>query len=377
MSETITPTPAAPSSGTAGGRGGGQGRGQSGRGRGYRGNRTTSTSTTAAHVHLQSNTEETNGHVFQRFNESDNKKQFSKMVEAVGEYIAKKLKYPGDMDSLTKDLVLPTIPEPEELDPEETNLLVKAIWNKKVTSYCTRTDYLKSNFKTAYAVIWGQCSEAMKTKLTSFNDFKTNDCIWILKEIKGITYGFEGQPYIFLSLDNARTNYYAYTQGPDDTIAIYLNLPRLRADCRRFGDLWLDLENQFTRGNDHYPIDLTAVYSLLVNFKSPVQEAPVRRNIPRNPEFSLATSDEDGMLFVQAGEIIAGFDGITRDTVLFFHCQNNGHYANKCPTGANAAICNAVQLLQAEHWTDTPVTYAVSPSNEELSEFTFTHLTEH
>jgi len=167
-----------------------------------------------------------NGHIFQCFNECNDKKQFSKTVEAVGEYIAKKLKYPGDMDSLTKDLTLPTIPEPEELDPEETNLLIKAIWNKKVTSYCTCTNYLESNLKTAYAVIRGQCSKAMKAKLTSLDDFKTkshdSDCIWILKENKGITYGFKGQQYIFLSLDNARTNYYAYTQGTDDTIAIYL-----------------------------------------------------------------------------------------------------------------------------------------------------------
>jgi hypothetical protein len=167
-----------------------------------------------------------NGHVFQCFNECNDKTQFSKTVEAVGEYIAKKLKYPGNMDSLTKDLVLPTIPESEELDPEETNLLVKAIWNKKVTSYCTRTNYLESNLKTAYAVILGQCSKAMKAKLTSLDDFKTKshniDCIWILKEIKGITYGFEGQRSIYLSLDDARTSYYAYTQGPNDTIAIYL-----------------------------------------------------------------------------------------------------------------------------------------------------------
>ena len=60
----------------------------------------------------------------------------------------------------------------------------------------------------------------------------------------------------------------------------------------------------------------------------------MRRNIPRNPEFSLATSDEDGMIFVQAGEIIAGFDSITRDTVLCFNCQHNGYYAKKCPSGA-------------------------------------------
>ena len=119
-----------------------------------------------------------NGHVFQCFNECDNKKQFSKTVEAVGEYIAKKLKYPGNMDSLTNDLTLPTIPEPEELDPEETSLLIKAIWNKTVTSYCTRTDYLESNLKTAYAVIWGQCSEAMKAKLTSLDDLShDSNCI--------------------------------------------------------------------------------------------------------------------------------------------------------------------------------------------------------
>jgi hypothetical protein len=80
--------------------------------------------------------------------------------------------------------------------------------------------------KTAYAVIWGQCSEAMKAKLTSLDDFETksheSDCAWILKEIKGITYCFEGQRYIYLSLDNARTTYYAYTQGAEDSISSYI-----------------------------------------------------------------------------------------------------------------------------------------------------------
>jgi len=42
-----------------------------------------------------------NGHVFQCFNERDNKKQFSKTVEILGEYIAKNLKYPGNLAPLT------------------------------------------------------------------------------------------------------------------------------------------------------------------------------------------------------------------------------------------------------------------------------------
>ena len=130
-----------------------------------------------------------------------------------------------------------------------------------------------------------------------------------------------------------------------------------------------------TRGNDQYPIALTAAYSLLVNFKPPVRETQARRHIPRNPESSSATADKDGMTFVQAGEIIAGFDDITRDTVLCFLCRNKGHYADKCPNGRHAATSDAVQLLQAGHTTDTHVTDDACPSIE-LSKFTFTQFAE-
>jgi len=60
--------------------------------------------------------------------------------------------------------------KPTELELSETNRLVIAIWEKKVSAYCTRTDYFDSNLKTAYAVIWDQCSEAMKAKLTSLGE---------------------------------------------------------------------------------------------------------------------------------------------------------------------------------------------------------------
>jgi len=194
MSETVASPLIVPNSGTASGRGGGQGRGRS-RSRG-RGNCHGSRATTTPRVlsTFKGNTKEMKGHVFQCFNECEDKKQFSKTVEALGEYIAKKLKYPGNMASLTKDFVRPKIPKPTKLEVFETNRLVIAIWKKKVSAYCTRTDYIDSNLKTNYAVIWGQCSEAMKAKLTSLDDFETksheSDCVWTLKEIKGITYCF-------------------------------------------------------------------------------------------------------------------------------------------------------------------------------------------
>jgi len=95
MSETVASPPIVPSSGTAGGRGGRRGRGQSGsRGRGKRhGSRATTTPRVCST--FKGNTEEMNGHVFQCFNECEDKKHFS--VEALQEYIAKKLKYPRNM----------------------------------------------------------------------------------------------------------------------------------------------------------------------------------------------------------------------------------------------------------------------------------------
>ena len=54
------------------------------------------------------------GHVFQCFNKTDSSNQFTRTVEALGEYISTNMKNLGDMTSLTEDLKLPTIPEPGE-----------------------------------------------------------------------------------------------------------------------------------------------------------------------------------------------------------------------------------------------------------------------
>jgi len=140
-----------------------------------------------------------------------------KTVKILGEYIAKNLKFPGDLAPLTKHLTLPTIPRPQHLDPNEQDLLTIAIWKKNINSYCMQVDYLNSNLKTIFAVIYGQCSESMKAKLKSLDDFEEKDqdcdCVWVLKAIKGITYHFEGQRFPYLSLDDARMNYYTFRQG--------------------------------------------------------------------------------------------------------------------------------------------------------------------
>jgi hypothetical protein len=47
-----------------------------------------------------------------------------------------------------------------------------------------------------------------------------------------------------------------------------------QADQKCFSGLWIDLENKYTCNNDQYPTNLTAAYSLLVNFRIPKQPCP-------------------------------------------------------------------------------------------------------
>jgi hypothetical protein len=39
-----------------------------------------------------------------------------------------------------------------------------------------------------------------------------------------------------------------------------------RADRKCYGGLWIELENQFTRGQDHYPNNLTGAYIYKCNY---------------------------------------------------------------------------------------------------------------
>jgi len=87
----------------------------------------------------------------------------------------KNLKYPGDLAPLTKHLTLPTVPRPQQLDADEEDLLTIAIWKKSVDSYCAWVHYLESNLKTLFAVVYGQCSESMKAKLKSLDEYEEKD----------------------------------------------------------------------------------------------------------------------------------------------------------------------------------------------------------
>jgi hypothetical protein len=133
------------------------------------------------------------------------------------------------------------------------------------------------------------------------------------------------------------TQYQALTKLAAKQKAVAIGFLK-RADRRQYGCLWSDLENNFTRGQDQYPEDLTSAYNMLLNYKAPQQE---RRAQPRDDE------EVSELTFLQSGAPILGTDGALHEQIRCYNCQGFGHYASVCPQENQEQ--GGVQLLQATH----------------------------
>ena len=218
------------------------------------------------------------------------------------------------------------------------------------------------------------------------NMHEDSNSLELLKVIKGIAYKFESQKNIYLALDDAKCAFYAYRQGADETNANYMAKFRntieviehfgrtigedralmieelkaagrdasdasskdiktaidtakrkahamaflKRADKGRYGLLITELENQFTRGTDQYPTNITEAYNLLVNYKKPATSRERHQRTPRDEHRRGHVGDrntdtqQDKLTFVQR-EAEPPIEDI-----VCYNCQRKGHYASTC-----------------------------------------------
>jgi hypothetical protein len=370
------------------------------------------------------------GNVFQCHGENADKQQFMKTVGILEEHINKTVTYPQDVTSVCKSFKIVVLSQPENLTKTEyeTDMSKKMIWETLMKNYMKRVDLLESNTRAIYAIVWGQCSPMMQSKLESLDDFEARseecDCIWLQKEIQGITHRFEGTRNVFISLDDAWCGYYNCQQGHHQSLHDYLkdfqglvqvlehygaalgangpyqdSLKAMvmkdapagltteayhvkavaaakkksmaisflkRADRKRYGNLWIELENNFTRSLDHYPSDLTGAYGLLLNNKAPLTQVHSKRrdDSPEETEVSRVS------FFLQNGAPIPGTDGVTHGRVNCYNCQAQGHYAGNCPTPS----AEGVHMLQLENVPNPPAARSAAGYPTYRSEFTFLHI---
>jgi hypothetical protein len=256
----------------------------------------------------------------------------------------------------------------------------KQIWEKEIDEYVRRKAKLTTNCEKLYSLILGQCTEHMVAKLESLDDFKEIerglDIIKLTKAIKGVSYQFEGQKYEDEALRQAMKRFYLFNQNKDMTNVKFLKTfqtlvsvitecggeighnPRgiLRAltekggglasatpneldeakstakerylavamlsacDNSRYNRLSEELENDYTKGSNHYPKTVTEAYNLIVNYRQ-------SKSIVR------IYNDSEGVAFVNVDANRQPRDRQFRDIekVKCYNCNKKGHYSDECP----------------------------------------------
>ena len=290
----------------------GGGRGNAGRGTG----RPRSTG-------FRGTTADMNGNVFECYDEQSDRRQFTKTVEALEGLVKKTLKNSEDLKPLfaTESTlpVLPTPPKPTKgPDGKEPDDADVELWKEEIKALAKQKRVLRSNLSAIHAIIWGQCSEAMKARIKSLSEYEVkaaeDDCKWFLSNIQAITMQFDERHHGYTSMLNAIDGLLNCRQQPDQSVTNYmealkshidtveyhggtlvLNLDlapetapdgrqlsqeerkRIARDCTlgaalirgadrtRFGTLQTNLENQFCNGKDEYPTDLTDRKSTRLN----------------------------------------------------------------------------------------------------------------
>ena len=319
------------------GRHGGRGPSRAGRG-GRRG-----TTTTISRQRFEGATDDLKGDIFDLVG-SRSADLFIKTKKAIANYVGRTYQHSGDIRRAIETLTIPTIPMPTAPVADPMPVLLAAIFSEQVKEYVKQTSRLQENIKRLWALVWGQCSDTIRTRLQALDGYDdmhtTSNGLQLLIAIKDLMFNVQEQKYVPLSIHLAKRQFFLLSQGRNtvgeyydqfknqtdvlshigagighDTaimrqvlrsqginvdeateaqeeaaetegIQWYLALAFLMgSDRSRFGRLLEKLENDFTAGNDNYPKTLTDAYNMLLEWKV-------------DPRLLMRMAGNDGVSFV-------------------------------------------------------------------------------
>ena len=336
--------------------------------------------------------EDLKGHVFDCTSRTQTD-QFVTTCREIAEYVGRTYKYGGDIKITLEKLEAYVIPRPErpvDIDDE----IEKLIFTKEVDEYVKRKAFLRENMKTAYSLIWGQCSDFLKQKLKSTDDYETfngeQDPVGLLKAIKTINFKFEDHRYFHHSIYEAHRNFYVFRQAQGQSNSEYLEQFKNQIDlleqhgesfkdnsiyldhdqrwkklsarnqtdekkqeakerCKeqyvayafiyksdndRYNKLKEELQNDYMKGNNNYPDTLVEAYQMLTNYRQ-----------PNNKKLGTKSS---GVSFAQQGKNKNSKGNNSRNSnnnnkfadYECYKCHKKGHIASNCPDNKGTTNTN-------------------------------------
>ena len=329
-----------------------------------------------------------NGNVFQLQEESKDPGQFKKTLNAIERFANKT--FECDLRKLFDKMQIPTIEKPKEPTGDDINEVDKQVYHEEIKQFVKEKRQLKKAMRAMFAVILGQCSPNVVTKLTQLPKIdawkEDGECAELLLAIQSILMKYEHQKHALVTLFRQMRFFYSYRQRDYQDLHKYFEIfgimvdnidhiggsfvhPKFHEDLMKkdgiedaakedeeviemynekakekllaiaflmggrqdvYGELIVDLENDFLKGKDSFPDNVTDSYHLMANYGLKKRGTQSNRN-----KFEHRPGSQQGLGFLQNAakkrDIAAGTDGIVHERITCFRCQKKGHYSDKCP----------------------------------------------
>ena len=307
--------------------------------------------------------------IYQITSGNDASDQYTKTTEEIIRFTATKFKNGGDVErSLfgggVMDIPMPIMPAAD--DENRDGLLV--IWKIEVTMVLARRQLLEANLVSAYALIQGQCSDAVLEKVRAQADFvavqQARDPNGLLRLVRSVMFQYDSRKHRAMAIIELTNEMVSQSRHMSDseflekfrtklsviesaggTINIHhgvvdtatpAELARAeaaakdkseallflaRSDQHRYGKLVQELANDYNKGRDCYPSSLTEAYELMLHDdRGHDNRAPPQGN--------------SGVSFSTVGGTgpITGTNAQPnpRPDITCHRCSRTGHFSNSC-----------------------------------------------
>ena len=252
---------------------------------------------------------------------------------------------------------------------------------------------VKTTKRSLHNVVWGQCSQMLRTKLKGDDELAKieidGDVVELLKKIRGVCRQMTTNESLYDSIDEAKRRYYTYRQQPEDDNETHLRTFKSNSDViehykgslyedkalidyekeqdakngknhneselkffvkdrmmgtallkrsgmSRYGPLMTNIRDQFGYGIDVYPKTLASGHDMLEDYArsrrlySKKKKLNISDERTNREKEKRANEDATGAMYAQE-EVVPGTNGKDHASIQCHSCQKFGHYLSHCP----------------------------------------------